>query len=373
MAVKKLYTEGYIADIAEALREVTGDESARYNTVEMSQAISRLASPTDFARNNIASLKRQMDYTLETNPSGLAFYPDRRHFYVLPSNYKVNAGLTFEFINGNFKPTGIQFQQDNVDRTPGMCHPGSSSYASTGIDNFVPLMPMDMSKTDNLGDTICRYNSQYHSEMLGFDAQILNIDTQYTHSLITEAYSNDAKLSFSSFMANTNAGLFDIIEDSFSPPINYGNEVPIYKGYIFVTPDNILVVSVFLDISSWHGEFSFDGTVLKSDNWVHMSHNAINSDFIYDPYPIDLTSSSNTSAINGYLSGFTSPELIQSRFLYATSDIKDQNDNIIFRSNITLDEFSQWIDYTSLTRGLNRNAITLAPGETQPDDSNSTR
>ena len=87
MAVKKLYTEGYIANIAEAIRSKNGS-AATYTTAEMSAAISALVGPDELIKNNISSIKRSTfgQYLIEQDPSGRVFHPDSQHFYCFPSS-----------------------------------------------------------------------------------------------------------------------------------------------------------------------------------------------------------------------------------------------------------------------------------------------
>ncbi|MBR6503066.1 MAG: hypothetical protein IKT42_06445 [Clostridia bacterium] len=338
---KRIYTEEYIAAIAGAIR-AKNDTSNKYKVSEMAGAIMELTGLKDFIKNNMLSLKRVLYYTTESQASGIIFYNDATHFYCLPSNDKVNAGLIFNFSNGAFHPQQIQFMQDDTVAT-GMCAPDENQYLLTGIENYYPLMSNDVTAFNRTGHAKLRFGDSYNANLLNFPVQLLQMDENLTHPLILQAYANENTMSFSDFISNYQAGLFDIINTGFVPPENYGNIVPITKGYIYVTPDDRLIIQVFIDVSGWEGELMFDGTKLVATNWFHWQTIALDYYFVHNKFNVSLSQSSSPGG--SVFDQFTSAELIQQRFIYATSDIKDANDNIIFPANISLAEFSSWIDY----------------------------
>lgn len=344
MAVKKLYTEGYIADIAEAIRAKNGSDTT-YTTAEMSAAISALVGPDEFIKNNISSIKRSTfgQYLVEQEPSGIVFHPDSQHFYCLPSNGKVNAGLAFNYTNKKFVPTGIQFQFDVGYR--GMYWPDhGKEYLLTGIQKSYPLMIGDLSTvSNNIEDNHFKFDSINNTDMLDIPVQLINMHPTYTHPLLLEAYANERTMSFNDFFSTySEDDIFNVISKGFISPKYYGREYPITRGYIFVSGNNLLVIT---PNEIYNGEIMYDGEklVVTSDTYGDRYTNI--STYKYDKHTIDLNAAHGKRYIDPYLEDFTDAQSINAGFIYSTEDIKDTNNNVLFEANVSLSEFSSWINW----------------------------
>ena len=342
MAVKKLYTEGYISDIAEAIRAKNGSEN-KYTTAEMSAAIASLVGPNEYIKNNMLSIKRVAGIMTEPNPTGIVFRHDATHFYCLPSNGKVNAGLAFNYTNKRFVPTGIQFQFDVGYR--GMYWPDhGKTYLLTGIDSAYPLMNADLSTvSNNIENDHLKFDSINNTDMLDIPVQLINMHPDYTHPLIKSAYANEKIMSFNSFFSTySEEDVFNVINKGFISPKYYGTEYPITRGYIFVKDNNLLVIT---PNEIYNGEIMYDGEklVITSDTYGDRYTNI--AEYKYDKHTIDLNAAHGTRYINPYLEDFTDVQSINAGFIYSTQDIKDANNNVLFEANVSLSEFSSWINW----------------------------
>lgn len=332
--------------IADALR-AANNTTRKYTPAQMAAAVGDMLGLTEFIKNNMLSLKRVFSYTTESQASGIIFYNDDTHFYCLPSNDKVNAGLSFVFNNGAFHPSTIQFMQNDTVAT-GMCAPDENALLLTGIQNYLPLMSQDVTPFTRTNHTKLRFNDSYNANLLNFPAQLLQMDENLTHPLILQAFANENVISFYDFLYNYSAGLFDIINTGFVPPEYYGTTPTIYNAYVYVTPDDQrLIIDAYVDVEGWRGELSFDTNKLVGSTWFFGDEYNLNSRIIHDKINISLAqsaapTSSHTQAI---YTQFTSAEIVQQRFIYATSDIKDENDNVIFQANLSVDEFISWVNY----------------------------
>lgn len=342
MAVKKLYTESYIADIADAIRSKNGMVTT-YTTAEMSAAISALAGPNEYIKHNMLSIKRAAGYMTEPNPAGIAFRHDSTHFYCLPSNGKVNAGLAFNYTNKKFVPTEIQFQFD-VGYS-GMYWPDHGKpYLLTGIDNTYPLMNADLSTvSNNIEEYNLKFPGHNNSDLMDIPVQLINMHPTYTHPLLLEAYANERIMSFNDFLSEYSVDdVFDVINDGFTSPKYYGTEYPVLRGYMFVDSNNNLIVCVFIDANGYRGEIYYDGEKLvSSTDCCGDSYTPLGS-CRYSKHDINLNAE---IGVNPYLASFTTEEIINSRFIYSTADIKDTNNNVLFEANVSLSEFSSWINW----------------------------
>lgn len=342
MAVKKLYTESYIADIADAIRSKNGSDTT-YTTAEMSAAISALTGPNEYIKHNMLSIKRAAGIMTEPNPAGIVFRHDSTHFYCLPSNGKVNAGLAFNYTNKKFVPTGIQFQFEVGYR--GMYWPDhGKTYLLTGIDNTYPLMNADLSTVSNNTEwDNLKFPGSNNSDLMDIPAQLINMHPDYTHPLIKEAYVNEKIMSFNSFLNTySEEDVFNVISKGFISPKYYGTEYPITRGYIFVADNNLLVLT---PNEIYNGEIMYDGEKLVITSDTYGDRYTDISTYKYDKHTIDLNGAHGKRYIDAFLEDFTDAQSINAGFIYSTQDIKDANNNVLFEANVSLSEFSSWINW----------------------------
>ena len=101
MAVKKLYTEGYIADIADALRTVVGDETAKYNTREMAATLATIHRGakdvwigSQMAYNQLGTYDVEIVYIIYENRSIMRVYAGTVILYDNPITWDYDLPTT---------------------------------------------------------------------------------------------------------------------------------------------------------------------------------------------------------------------------------------------------------------------------------------
>lgn len=123
MAVKKLYTENYIRNIANSLRQVVGDPSARYNTQEMAATLATIHRGAkdvwigdQTAYNGLSSYDVEICYIIYENRKVMRVYAGTTIIYDDPVVWDYELPTTT--FNGTFiENTGMQiFSSANFDR-----------------------------------------------------------------------------------------------------------------------------------------------------------------------------------------------------------------------------------------------------------------
>lgn len=136
MAVKKLYTENYIRNIANSLRQVVGDPSARYNTQEMAATLATIHRGakdvwigTQQAYNKLGSYDVEICYIIFDNNKVMRVYAGTTILYDDPVVWDYSLPSTV-FQNGLIIDTEITaWSSENILR-PFECIAHITDYVS---------------------------------------------------------------------------------------------------------------------------------------------------------------------------------------------------------------------------------------------------
>ena len=299
---------------------------------------SKIISDEDFLINNIQSLRRTLDNPV-SDPCGVIMYPSEGKFSLCVSEDVIIGRLAFNIDpnTGLIHVNGVEISNSGLEIGGGdhlTWFDSSKPNTINGLAMFFPEISEDLYYYGN-NQGVGAKSSTKSGDIYDKPLKIIGVDTVNSFPLFVEYFANEAKHSLAEF------GQLDVDFWSLVIKNNWGfnwiNDVTL--GGIFIADDGTAYIFV-----SDRGDFVYmsNGNI-RCTNFtagialplMHQEY-AVNN-YLYQPYHPSFGSTWANNRQTGTITN------IANQCLYTTTDIYDENNNLVKAANCTLDEFKTFM------------------------------
>lgn len=334
MAVKKLYTESYIADIADSIRHKNGTSNT-YKISEMSAAIDGLADKWTAAKKWFA----RCNESREGLASGIAYYPDANTYGLIPTYTQIRLGAEFgaDQTKG-FYPRYLSINSDQAG-TNGMVG-NLSDWGDDVLENYVPFWLTDFTFGGFKG---------YQQHILIDDLEFLEsgyiqaseISQEDSLPTLYNALSGERSVSVNAFKnAIKSIKYKEIIADDAYDTLPF--DIDTITGFIYYSTGEVLILSSTIS-GATVGTYDTSNNLYSGGtgqyNILGSDSSGINGIITNTTRKVYKASWTNWGVVGEYKKGTKTLEQLSSQVLLHTDDIKDQNGNVILPANCQVSDF----------------------------------